>query len=54
MTLPTHRSDLRKLPSVNQLRADTESYWQAVLAPAMQVETPDPPLNDIIRSSQVR
>ena len=41
-------------PRVNELRDKAESYWKAVLAPAMQVETPDPFLNDVIRSSQVR
>jgi hypothetical protein len=30
-----------------------ESYWKGLLAPSMQVETPDVPLNDIIRASQV-
>ena len=44
----------RRCPTLPGLRADTESYWNAVLAPAMQVETPDPLLNDVIRSSQVR
>ncbi len=39
---------------VPKLRAATEAYWNTVLAPAMQVETPDPLLNDLIRSSQVR
>ena len=52
--LPAQRTDLSALPDPARLRADTESYWNAVLAPAMQVETPDPLLNDVIRSSQVR
>ncbi|MBI3852858.1 MAG: NPCBM/NEW2 domain-containing protein [Verrucomicrobia bacterium] len=39
---------------VAPLRAATEDYWKAVLAPAMQIATPDPLLNDVIRSSQVR
>ena len=52
--LPAQRTDLSSLPDPARLRADTEAYWNAVLAPAMQVETPDPLLNDVIRSSQVR
>jgi len=36
------------------LRTATEAYWKAVLAPAVQVETPDTLLNNVIRSSQVR
>ena len=47
-------TDLSALPAPARLRAETEAYWNAVLAPAMQVETPDPLLNDVIRSSQVR
>ena len=31
----------------------TERYWQALLEPTMQIETPDPFLNNIIRASQV-
>jgi hypothetical protein len=52
--LPAQRTALLELPDLARLRADTEVYWKAVLAPAMQVETPDPLLNDLIRSSQVR
>jgi hypothetical protein len=46
--------DLKALPGATRLREELESYWKAVLAPAMQVETPEPLLNDLIRSSQVR
>ena len=46
--------DLLTLPPVANLRAAFESHWNAALAPAMQIETPDPLLNDVIRSSQVR
>ena len=65
-TLPPHASTtfavcsrhratpLSALPAPARLRAETEAYWNAVLAPAMQVETPDPLLNNVIRSSQVR
>jgi hypothetical protein len=65
-TLAPHRSarcvvflrardeDLLNLPPVPNLRAAFESHWNAALAPAMQIETPDPLLNDIIRCSQVR
>jgi hypothetical protein len=52
--LPAQRADLSALPAPARLRADTEAYWNAVLAPAMQVQTPDPLLNNVIRSSQVR
>ena len=46
--------DLLTLPPVANLRAAFESHWNVALAPAMQIETPDPLLNDIIRSSEVR
>jgi hypothetical protein len=52
--LPAQRTELSALPNSVRLRADTEAYWNAVLAPAMQVATPDPLLNNVIRSSQVR
>jgi hypothetical protein len=52
--LPAQRTDLSALPGTARLRADTEAYWKAVLAPAMQAETPESLLNDVIRSSQVR
>ena len=52
--LPARPADIATLPNVTKLRAETEAYWNAVLAPAMQVETPDSLLNDLIRSSQVR
>jgi hypothetical protein len=52
--LPAQRTELSALPNPARLRADTEAYWNVVLAPAMQVQTPDPLLNDVIRSSQVR
>jgi hypothetical protein len=49
------RVDLAALRArLNQLRDETAAYWEAVLAPAMQVETPEPLLNDAIRSSEVR
>ena len=44
---------LNKL-EIAPLRTATEAYWTAALAPAMQTETPDPLLNNAIRSSQVR
>lgn len=46
--------DLLNLPPFADLRAAFQSHWYAALAPAMQIQTPDPLLNDIIRSSQVR
>jgi hypothetical protein len=52
--LPSPGNDLSSLPCSGGLRAQTEAYWNAVLAPAMQVETSDPLLNNLIRSSQVR
>ena len=52
--LPAGPTAVPAFPSPARLRADTETYWNAVLAPAMQVETPDPLLNNVIRSSQVR
>lgn len=45
---------IASLPAVEELRAGVERYWAAVLAPAMQVTTPEPFLNHLIRSSQVR
>ena len=47
-------TDLLSLPPVVNLRAAFESHWNAALAPAMQIQTPDPLLNDVIRSSEVR
>jgi hypothetical protein len=52
--LPADRSPIPAHPDIARLRAETEAYWNAVLVPAMQVETPDPLLNNVIRSSQVR
>ena len=52
--LSAQRTDLQSLPEMAKLRAGTEAYWNAVLAPAMQIATPDPLLNDVIRSSQAR
>jgi hypothetical protein len=52
--LRSRDEDLLSLPPVASLRAAFESHWNTALAPAMQIETPDPLLNDIIRSSQVR
>jgi hypothetical protein len=52
--LPAQRTNLSAFPAPARLRADTAAYWSAVLAPAMQVETPDPLLNNVIRSSQAR
>ena len=46
--------DLKGLPVVARLREQLESYWKAALASAMQVETPEPLLNNLIRSAQVR
>lgn len=40
--------------SVGQLRDDVRTYWEAVLAPAMHIATPEPFLNNLIRSSMVR
>jgi hypothetical protein len=52
--LPAPGNVVSALPDLVQLRAETEAYWNAVLAPAMHVQTPDALLNDVIRSSQVR
>ena len=46
--------EIPNLPGPDRLRAGVEDYWTAALAPAMQIETPEPFLNDLIRSSQVR
>lgn len=54
LLLPAQRADFSSLPNPAHLRAETEAYWNAVLAPAMQIETPDPLLNEVIRSSRVR
>jgi hypothetical protein len=52
--LPAPGNIVSALPDLAQLRAETETYWNAALAAAMQVDTPDPLLNNVIRSSQVR
>ena len=46
--------DLANLPGPEPLRAAVEAYWKAVLAPAAEIVTPEPFLDDLIRSSQVR
>ena len=52
--LPAGDTDVLTLPPVGTLRAAFESHWKSALAPATQIDTPDPLLNDIIRSSEVR
>lgn len=55
IVLGDSRIDLESLSTqTSRLRHEVELYWNAVLKPAMQVQTPDPLLNDLIRSSQVR
>lgn len=54
VVLPADPADLLKLPPVDDLRAFTRRYWEAMLAPATRIDTPDVFLNDLIRSSQVR
>ncbi len=44
----------RTAAEAERLRARVAAYWQAALAPATQIETPDQALNHIIWSSQVR
>jgi len=51
--LPVQPMDLGSLPTVAKLRADTEAYWNAVMAPAIQIETPDPLLNKPMRAVMV-
>jgi len=45
------------IENINQLKVDWRSllrtYWEGVLAPAMQVALPDPFLENVIRASQV-
>ncbi|MHB8521652.1 MAG: NPCBM/NEW2 domain-containing protein [Limisphaerales bacterium] len=52
--LATAPNELPPSLDVASLRLATEVYWKAALAPAMQVETPDALINNLIRSSQVR
>jgi hypothetical protein len=47
-------SPVRQAADVEPLRETVENYWRAALAPAMQIETPDELLNNVIRSSRVR
>ena len=54
LLLPTQADIALDSLDAARLRAATEAYWNAALAPAMQITTPDPLLNDVIRSSQVR
>jgi hypothetical protein len=51
--LAAQAADIASLPNAANLRAETEAYWNAVMAPAMQVETPDSLINNAVRSSQV-
>lgn len=43
-----------KWKNANELRADVEAYWKRMLSRSMQVETPEPLLNDFIRSTQIQ
>jgi len=52
--LPAQPAVKAAVPSVAKLRDETEAYWNSVMAPAIQIETPDALLNNVIRSSQVR
>lgn len=38
---------------VEGLASSTKDYWRRLLDPAMQIETPEPQLNDLIRASEV-
>jgi hypothetical protein len=40
-------------PCPEALAQDTEAYWRNVMRNAMQIETPDPFIGDLIRASQV-
>ncbi len=42
------------LGDASSLRRCTEHYWRKILDTAARISTPDPRLNDLIRSSQVR
>lgn len=53
--LPTAPAiDLTTLPDIATLRARTQTYWESMLAGAMQIATPDALVDHLIRSSQVR
>jgi len=39
--------------SGDQTLAATKAYWQSVMAPAMQIQIPDPLLENVIKASQV-
>ena len=46
--------EISKLSGAPRLREETKEYWESLLGGAMQVETPEELLNNVIRSSQVR
>jgi hypothetical protein len=53
---PAWKADYNALASLltgDSLVPQVASYWQALLSPAMQIDTPDAFLNNIIRASQV-
>jgi hypothetical protein len=52
--IPAQQTNLLALPDVTKLNTATETYWKTALAAAVQIETPEPLLNNLIRSSQVR
>ncbi len=56
VVLLSNRSiDATSTPStVSHWRSEVQRYWEQALEPATQIETPDPLLNNLIRSSQVR
>ena len=45
--------DYPQLIGGEDLLADVKAYWERVMAPAMQIEIPDPLLRNVIRASQV-
>ena len=54
--MPRWDAQADALPSADDastLSEKARAYWDAVMAPAMSIETPDPLLNNIIRASQV-
>ena len=46
-------SDAASLAGKGDCATSVEAYWKQVMAPAMQVELPDPLLTNVIRASQV-
>jgi hypothetical protein len=50
---PARKEDQAEFPPAAQLRKQVARHWQDAIAPAMQIEVPEPLLEDVYRATQV-